>query len=102
MNRNNAKKLLAVLPVVKAFAEGKEVQVFNGDAWVTACSPKFDSEADCYRIKPEPIVVYKNVYKDLEGSEYIAGSCYYDEDAAKRCSMSGNYVRTARFIEQVD
>lgn len=52
MNRNQAKELL---PIIKAFSEGKTIQVkqTNGE-WVSFSHMSFDSEPKCYRIKPEP------------------------------------------------
>ena len=52
MNRNQAKELL---PIIKAFSEGKTIQVkqTNGE-WVSFYHMSFDSEPKCYRIKPEP------------------------------------------------
>lgn len=54
MNREQAKKLL---PIIQAFAEGKEVQTIdkNGE-WIN-CSCinfEFNSSPNSYRIKPEP------------------------------------------------
>lgn len=54
MNREQAQKLL---PIIQAFAEGKEVQTIdkNGE-WIN-CSCinfEFNSSPNSYRIKPEP------------------------------------------------
>ena len=51
MERKNAKELL---PIITAFAEGKEIQFFHCGVWSDLLSPKFDKEAFLYRIKPEP------------------------------------------------
>lgn len=51
MKRKNAKELL---PIIKAFAEGKQIQFFNGDKWNDLESPSFNEESCLYRIKPEP------------------------------------------------
>ena len=51
MKRKNVKELL---PVIKAFAEGKQIQFFNGDAWINLDYPNFSEEPSLYRIKPEP------------------------------------------------
>lgn len=51
MNREEVKNLL---PVMQAFAEGKEIQskALTGN-WVDVTNPDWDT-ARCYRIKPEP------------------------------------------------
>ena len=51
MKRETAKELL---PIIKAFAEGKQIQFFNGSAWINLEYPTFNEESRLYRIKPEP------------------------------------------------
>lgn len=52
MNRNQAKELL---PIIKAFAEGKAIQLKTVDkGWQDIHSASFDSNPKNYRIKPEP------------------------------------------------
>ena len=51
MERKNTKELL---PIITAFAEGKEIQFFHCGVWSDLLSPKFDKEAFLYRVKPEP------------------------------------------------
>ena len=51
MERKNTKELL---PIITAFAEGKEIQFFHCGVWSDLLSPKFDKEPFLYRIKPEP------------------------------------------------
>lgn len=51
MDRNQAKLLL---PIIKAFAEGKEIQLKTVDkGWQDIHSASFDSNPKNYRIKPE-------------------------------------------------
>ena len=51
MERKNTKELL---PIITAFAEGKEIQFFHRGAWNDVPNQKFDEEPYLYRIKPEP------------------------------------------------
>ena len=52
MDRNQAKRLL---PIIKAFAEGKAIQLKTIDkGWQDIHSASFDSNPKNYRIKPEP------------------------------------------------
>ena len=51
MERKNTKELL---PIITAFAEGKEIQFFHRGVWNDVPNPKFDEEPYLYRIKPEP------------------------------------------------
>ena len=50
MKRKNVKELL---PIIKAFAEGKQIQFFNGGAWINLDYPNFSEEPSLYRVKPE-------------------------------------------------
>lgn len=53
MTREEAKNML---PIIKAYAEGKEIEIFDKTAkmWKTAMLPHFDCDTKNYRIKPEP------------------------------------------------
>ena len=51
MNRNQAKELL---PVIKAFSEGKGVETKTGSGWISIENMSFAGNPDSYRIKPEP------------------------------------------------
>ena len=61
MNRENAKTLL---PVIQAYAEGKEIEIFSiGDKeWQDCPNPSFDERRE-YRIKPQA------TYRPFKGSE---------------------------------
>ena len=52
MKRTSAKELL---PIIKAYSEGKTIQFFSNDkGWVDKEYPNFSEEPYLYRIKPEP------------------------------------------------
>ena len=52
MTREEAKELL---PIIKAFAEGKTIQMFDDEnEWNDLNNPTFDGDPSSYRIKPEP------------------------------------------------
>ena len=52
MTRKEAKELL---PIIQAFAEGKEIEYYdcNDDDWIKTDTPIWTSKIN-YRIKPEP------------------------------------------------
>lgn len=62
MTREEAKVLL---PIIQAYAEGKEIEIFDKTAkmWKTAMLPHFDCDPNIYRIKPG--VTYRP-FKDAE------------------------------------
>ena len=52
MTRENAK---ALLPIIKAYAEGKVIQIINPSGeWIDSNEPLFNCDYSIYRIKPEP------------------------------------------------
>ena len=52
ITRENAKELL---PIIKAYSEGKQVQHFNGKYWEDRNEMlNFNDDPCCYRIKQEP------------------------------------------------
>ena len=53
MTREEAKELL---PIIRAFAEGKAIEIYNNTEWQDLIieSIKFDCKPSCYRIKSEP------------------------------------------------
>ena len=77
MNREQTK---AMLPFLQAFAEGKDVQYQNfvGN-WVTLASIGESEQPERYRIKPEPIVRYVNLYPKLQDA-----NLYLTRDMADR------------------
>ena len=44
-----------MLPIIKAFAEGKTIEVLNSkEEWIESNNPYFDLPCNLYRIKKEP------------------------------------------------
>ena len=62
MDRNQAK---ALLPIIQAYAEGKEIEIFDctKKMWETAILPHFDCDSIFYRRKPD--TTYRP-FKDAE------------------------------------
>ena len=89
MNRQRAKELL---PIIQAFAEGKEIQIRRsiGGRWDDlTIEPMWNGVAE-YRIKPEPREWFLNV---------ISSECYVTEECAKKFSAGREIVRVREVIE---
>ena len=70
MNRDQAK---AILPIIRAFADGKTVQSSQNNKYFGDNeSPEFDG-CHFWRIKPKPFEVWANIYADNYGGEYSRG-----------------------------
>ena len=50
MTREEAKELL---PIIQAYAEGKTIQILDGDKWKDVYTTDFYGSSNKYRIKPE-------------------------------------------------
>lgn len=64
MNRERARKIVEMFEFIKAYAEGKEIEVkqING-GWLKIDSPEFDSEIDRYRVYEPTYRPFKNGYE---------------------------------------
>ena len=69
MKRERAAELW---PIIKAFSEGKTVQVFTTDdkRWKDLTNPRFNNDYAEYRIKPEPREFY--VYVTKNGGTFVS------------------------------
>lgn len=72
MNRQEAKRLL---PIIQAFAEGKDIQerYGAGTCWADITTPDFGMNPANYRIKPESVKIrYRRyLWKDFGGKYLI-------------------------------
>lgn len=64
MNREKARKIVEMFEFIKAYAEGKEIEVkqING-GWLKIDSPDFDSEIERYRVYEPTYRPFKNGYE---------------------------------------
>lgn len=116
MTRQDAKRLLANVEFMKAFAEGKTVQYNEGTEakpdWQDIANPSFDMSTVFYRVKPEPDVSY--IIEGLRDGQWRTWTCVFNDitkanaqrdDAARQ--LTGNRkpyftdVRIRTFIEQL-
>lgn len=94
MNREEAKNLL---PVIQAFAEGKDVQwKYKGnDNWHDAKGPTWSEDHD-WRIKPEPLECW--VVKDCDGDLSVHQT---KEEADDRVKYGGFIPYTVHHMREV-
>ena len=74
--------LATKIKVMQAALDGKEIESYVMHCpridWILDPSPEFNWEKRDYRIKPEPLELWVNVYEDFTSSPYA------NIDAAKR------------------
>lgn len=115
MTRQDAKRLLANVEVMKAFVEGKKIQYNDGTEtkpdWRDVASPSFDMSTAFYRVKPDPEVAY--IVEGLRGGTWCMWACVIGDSekaykmrqsAAKETYLSKPYfedVRLRTFIERL-
>lgn len=93
----NTKEEIAVIKeeiaVMKAFTEGKQIQVaasWNGWQFEDLWEPTWNWESNVYRVKPEKLEIWVNIYKD--GAKYV----YYSRTDADRYQSR---IRCAHMVE---
>ena len=73
MDRNQAKELL---PIIKAFSEGKAIQQTDGYDWYDLDDPDFMANGSSYRIKPEskyrPFANAEECWKEMQKHQPFA------------------------------
>lgn len=64
MDREEARKIVEMFEFIKAYAEGKEIEVKQADGdWWIIYSPDFDSEVERYRVYEPTYRPFKNGYE---------------------------------------
>ena len=67
MNRERARKIVEMFEFIKAYAEGKEIEVKQADGdWWIIYSPDFNSEVDRYRVYAPNYRPFKNGYECMD------------------------------------
>ena len=79
MNRERAKELL---PIIQAYAEGKEIECApeDGYEWFPCPCPAW-SITNKYRIKQEPKTGWINIYRDIDEVSLYPSRQYADDVA---------------------
>jgi len=76
MKQSEAKDFL---PLIKAWAEGKDLQIKWGNGWETAKNLSFEEPISHYRIKPEPRVAHGwAIFPKDGGIPYVLNSCGFE------------------------
>ena len=88
-------RALLAIPLLQAVADGGTIQFRANKVWEDAVTADFTADASRYRIKPEPQVIYVNVYAGG------LGGCRATEAAASILIGAGPGV-TKKFIEVID
>ena len=83
-----------MIEVIKAYEEGKEIEIWDGRAWEKCASPLWNFTVFSYRIKQKEKVVYQFLIQNKHDSEILSTSHYYpDLETAQKAYLSvNNYI----------
>lgn len=92
--------------VLKAVDEGKTVQYLAPhQTWVIPSLDKWDigslPEVE-WRIKPEPMIVYFNLYSKSNGPAWFGSKFDSREKALAACRGMTGYIRTVKLVEELE
>ena len=101
MNQNEAKWASACMPLVKAHAEGRTIQLNRNwrrpaeapDWWDTP-TPDWSCGPDAYRVKPEPREFWLNIYPQ-DGGTYV----HHSYEAARAGCDHRESIPTIKVVE---
>ena len=86
------------IEVLQAYLDGKPIQIGTGSQWVDyteGSEPLWKWSSFNYRVKPEPMVLYANIYKN--------GVLTFNSEEMARSRATDAVIRTAvKFVEVID
>lgn len=92
MNREETKKAIEVM---QAYVDGKEIEAWERGVFSDTSNPAWGWDVFDYRIKPEPLTLWVNEYKDNEGKVIVdAFTELWDAEINRRTNG-----RTIKMIE---
>jgi len=92
---NEIRKAFAeMLPIIKAYSEGKEIEFFdnNDNKWVILDIPSWNPEGK-YRVKPESEIYYTRVFDDYETGSMAKTKDFRGLEGGDFC-LIGHYKTT--------
>lgn len=115
MTREKARKIVEMFEIIKAYAEGKEIEVkqFDGE-WCIIYSPEFNSEVERYRVYEPTYRPFKNGYECMNtvlkhGKEIVHRSTdtkvtisRIDECGIEVCGTYEGYANAFRDYKFID
>ena len=93
ISRDHAKRLILNLDVLKAFAEGKEIQ--HGEprsGWTGGEAFSFNGDPDTYRVKPQVLRTKRFLWRSAGGSLVVCIVTYEEQKREPREDWH-NFIR---------
>ena len=96
MNRERAKELL---PVIKAYSEGKVIQCWSAPNWIDMDYPTFVENSE-YRVKPEPLEMWVSKW---EGTNFsYPRKCYPSKSECEQGNYGSGFIKAVKLIEVIE
>lgn len=83
-----------MIEVIKAYEEGKEIEIWNGRTWANCTPPLWNFAIYNYRIKKREEIVYQFLLQNKNDASIMSTSHFYPDlkTAQKDYSSINNYT----------
>ena len=85
-----------IIEITTAFRNGNIVQVSLRDGWKDSINPAWQFTAYDYRVKPEPMVFYVNIYPERKND------CIHQSKEEALKWVGRDCVRTIKVVESIE
>ncbi len=91
-----------MIDVLKAYEEGKEIEIYDGRAWIK-CNPPLWNFALCkYRVKQNEKAVYQFLLQDKQLTPHLITSRFFpDIETAQKEYMSYNVIKRLDYTKTI-
>ena len=76
-----------MIDVLKAYEEGKEIEIYDGRAWIKCNPPLWNFATFNYRVKQNEKAVYQYMYQNLMNNNYYATLRFYESEKKAQNSI---------------
>jgi len=111
MTQTDAIRLVRHAEIIKAFAEGKQIQVSvpgsgkHPGGWMNINDPSFDRDDEgAYRVKPEPRASWRIEFYRGDENETVLSSVAHDtkKEAEEYGNGFSKFIRVVKFVEAAE
>ncbi len=89
-----------MIEVIKAYEEGKDIEIWNGHEWIKCVSPLWNFALYNYRVKQKEKVVYQFLLRDENTYKIMNTASFYpDIEAAQQDYAS---MKDYKIIKKLD
>lgn len=91
-----------MIEVIKAYEEGKEIEIWDGRAWLKCEPPLWNFAVFNYRVKQKEKVVYQFLIQDKKESTVITASRFFpDLETAQMNYTNFNVIKRLDYTKTI-